>query len=428
METLMAQKHKILLVGGMDYNIPKELKECFDVVRHVTQGTKFQTLPQVDFVFVVTEWAGHNLIQAVKAQNPGQIIPLAKGGWNAIKQDLQRRCILPADLSEETPTPTAPKSEAPAESLIASMGESEVWKKYGASLIEAVQVTMKPKEVITLDAVLEVLSLSGVPKVDCETFLPRLQMKGILDPVDDGKKWRLMAAPGHDFENERVEVPGEEKKPEPKEASIELKFKKRVKSPTLVGMIAALPKGPYRSRQQIFEEMRKYIEFDALSDWQAKKYIGLAAEAKIVDEGNEKIVINHDQSLALKRKQEIKAEEVVTPEEIAKTVEKAKTVTSVYAALQPRVEMEKTEAEKAWCYVVEQIKKERDRLASVLVHCRIEYMGGNKILVIFLPSALQQWMKFVESTENWGLVSRTVQARFSGDTVIRFMVDNGLRV
>lgn len=420
---IMTEKKRIILVGGMDYNVPKELKQEFDVVRHITKQEKLGGLPKVDFIFVITEWASHNLVETVKANSKFPVVLLPRGGWNAMKQELLNRSILMPCVAEPEAAPAV--TPIPDESLFSSMSEGEVWKKYGASMIEAVQTTMEPKKVVSEDYLLEVLSLSGIAKSDCAVFLPKLQMKGILDPVSD-HRWRLMAAPGVDFDNDRLKADSSAVLVD--DPDTKGKLRRKVKSPTLVGMIAALPKGPYDSRRHIFEEMRKYVEFDALSDWQAKKYIDLALEMKIVDESNEKIYINQDPSLSVKRKPQAMVEDNPSAQEMALEVQKTRTVTSVYAAMQPKLEMGKTEAEKAWCYVVEEIKKERERLGNVLVHCRIEYMDGNRVLVVFLPPAVSHWMKFVESTENWGIVNRVVQERFSKDTVIRFMLDNGLRV
>jgi hypothetical protein len=90
--------------------------------------------------------------------------------------------------------------------------------------------------------------------------------------------------------------------------------------------------------------------------------------------------------------------------------------------------MSKQEVEKKWCYVVGRVKDVRERLSDILLHCRIEWMETNKVLVIFLPAAISNCQRFLESTENWGTVSRIVQEHFTRDTVIRFMLDNGLRV
>jgi hypothetical protein len=447
MEAAVKPKTKVLLVGGMEYNVPPQIKEMFDVVRHVTHGMKFQSLPQADYVFVITEWASHNLVETVKAATNAKIIPLPRGGWEAIKLDLRRRSILPPD--EEVAAPVAaetPQPAVPSESLFSAMSESEVWKKYGASIIEAAQTTLKPKEVLSEDHVLEALSLSGVPKDDCKVFLVKLQMKGILDPVSEGR-WRLMAAPGVDFENDRVKVDGEvqetSQRGRPRSSSAVQKEeqgfggsygtdpktgRRQVRSPELLGMIAGLNKGPYSSKREIFDEMRKYTTFDGLSDWQVRKYIDRAIEAKIVDDTHAQMYINHDNKVVLTRAKapepEPEAPEKLMAVSVSNPVDKALQDHSDKMA----GKVAKEDAEKGWCFVVEAIKKQKDRLGGVLSHCRIEWMGDNKVLVVFVPSALAQWQKFVESTENWGLVTSLVQEKIARGTAVRFMADNGLRV
>lgn len=433
-------KPKVLLVGGMDYNVPPQLKDHFDVVRHITQGGKFQSLPKADYVFVITEWAGHNLVENVKAKTDAPFIPLARGGWEAIKQDLKRRSILPPEEEPGAPPPAVPaKPEVSCDSLFASMTETEVWKKYGPAIIEAAKGALRPKEVVSEGDMLEALSMSGVPKEDCRVYLPKLQMKGILDPVSDGK-WRLMAASGVDFENDRVKVDSEfeaEVKAGLESASNKTSFQKngsygtdqstgrrQVRSPELLAMIGGLHKGPYASKRAIFHEMRKYSTFDGLSDWQVEKYILRAIESKIVDDTKAQFYINQDPKVVLTRAKE-KILEPEIPVEKAAPAPLEKMVQDHNDKVSGKID--KTDVEKAWCYVVEGVKKEKDRLGSLLSHCRIEWMGDNKVLVVFIPAALAQFQKFVESTENWGVVNRMIQERISKDTVIRFMVDNGLR-
>jgi hypothetical protein len=85
------------------------------------------------------------------------------------------------------------------------------------------------------------------------------------------------------------------------------------------------------------------------------------------------------------------------------------------------------EAQKKWCFVVDRVHQVRQRVGDILQLCRIEWMGTNKVLVIFIPPGIANCQKFLESMENWGAVARTVQEHFTKDTVIRFMLDNGLR-
>jgi hypothetical protein len=420
----MAQKHKILLVGGMDYNVPPELKDVFDVVKHVTQGSKFQSLPQADYVFIITEWAGHNLVEMVKQKVSAPIIPLVRGGWKAIKMDLQRRSILPPD---EKPADTHAVVEDPempaADSLFVSMSEAEVWKKYGQALIEAAQGTLKPKEIVSEDDILEALSLSGVPKGDCSVFLPKLQLKGILDPCGEGR-WRLMAAPGTDFDNERADPAAEADARSNGSGNVTV-TRRRLRPPVLIALMRGLPKGPYASKRSIVEEMRKYVEFDAVSDWTVRRYIDRAIGEKIIDDSRADLYVNQSTDVVLTRKKELELKvELKAPDEILKEAAKSQTVLPFPT---PKT-IDKMEAEKAWCHVVENVRRDKDRLGNLLSHCRIEWMGDNHVLVIFLPSVLAQWMKFVESTENWGFVSAAVQERFLPNTAIRFMLDNGLRV
>lgn len=417
-EAVVSRK-KILLVGGMDYNVPQELKDAFEIVKHITQGSKYQTLPAVDYVLVITEWANHNLVESVKKSADAEIIFLPRGGWPGMRGELERRSILAPETSLQEAAVEVHKVSA--ESLLSSMTESDIWKKYGQKLIEAAQVTLKPKEIIKEDVLLEALSLSGVPKGDCAIFIPRLQMKGILDPCNDGK-WRLMSAPGVDFDNDRVSIPSEVEAASTGAALGVTGKRRSLKSSSVVNFIAALDRGPYTSKRAIYEEMRKYKEFDALSDHQVKGYVERAIVLKIIDDSNKNLFIKQQSETVLTRK------DIKEPDPLPEKVVLPVRLPSFTDVQKPTAkEMDKLAAEKSWCHVVENVRKDRERVANVISHCRIEWMGVNNVLCIFLPAVLSQWMKFLESTENWGLISRAVQERFAKDTAIRFILDNGLR-
>lgn len=65
----------------MDYNIPDELRNRFDIVKHVVYGTKrLQDQPKdIDYIFVLSEWASHNIVETIKKQAKVPVVWLRKG-------------------------------------------------------------------------------------------------------------------------------------------------------------------------------------------------------------------------------------------------------------------------------------------------------------------------------------------------------------
>lgn len=92
-------KPKVVLVGGLDWNVPDELRECVEIVKHVEQTNSFRvgTMPAADYIFVISDFASHNLVESVSKQLSIPIVWLKKG-WSHMKLELERRSILPPDL------------------------------------------------------------------------------------------------------------------------------------------------------------------------------------------------------------------------------------------------------------------------------------------------------------------------------------------
>lgn len=429
----MTDKVKIILVGGMDYNIPDELKERFEIVKHITQGSKYNMLPQAEYIFVITQWANHNIVEQVRRDCKIPVVWLRQG-WASMKADLQKRSLLPP----EPPPEVAPQVPAPQDSPgVSTLGlsEAEIWKKFGEKMVEACRNVLKLGEKVTETDLLEVLAMAGPPVEDCRLFLPKLQMLGIIAPTKNGL-WRLASSNEEAYEDEPEveEVPRASVK---RKASVssdgrsasEERLRRIPGTPALVtNLIAGLPMGPYPTKRAIYREMRKYKEFAGLTDNQVRLAVERAIEQKIVDDTHASLFIDHKDNLPLTMLERPQSQE---EPEVPKVIRAPGTFEDIMApppvVVTPQG-LTKQEVEKKWCYVVERIKDVRQRLSDILVHCRIEWMETNKVLVIFLPAAISNCQRFLESTENWGTVSRIVQDHFTRDTVIRFMLDNGLRV
>lgn len=433
MEVAVAEKPRIILVGGMDYNIPDEIKERFDIVKHITQGSKYNMLPQADYVFVITQWANHNIVGQVKRECKIPVVWLPQG-WASMKAELQKRSLLPPDASPEVaPQARGPKSP-PAPAATLGLSEAEIWKKFGEKMVEACRTLLTLGQKVPEKELLEIMAMAGPPPEDCQLFLSKLQMLGIIAPTKNGL-WRLASSDEEAYEDEAEEpiqapVKSRASAPTAGRSESEERLRRIPGNPALVTrLIAALPRGPYPTKASIYREMRKYKEFAGLTDNQVKLALDRAIEQKIVDDTHESLFIEHENN------HQLTAIEKPVAQQEEPSVPKVLPVQSDFLAPPPPPPvvvapqgMSKLEVEKKWCYVVSRVKDVRQRLSDILAHCRIEWMETNKVLVIFLPAAISNCQRFLESTENWGTVSRIVQEHFTRDTVIRFMLDNGLRV
>lgn len=422
----MAEKTKIILVGGMDYNVPQDLKDAFDIVTHITQGSKYNTLPQAEYVFVITQWANHNIVDQVKREAKIPIVWLPQG-WAGMKDTLQKRSLLPPDAPEAKAATVAPAVTFPS---TLGLSEAEIWKKFGEKMIEACRTVLSMGDKVTEKDLLDVLSMAGPPPEDCKLFLPRLQMLGIVMPTKN-EMWRLASSESEAYENqselEEVEEPVKKRIVEPPALRTDAQERLRMipGNPSLVTrLIAGLNPGPYPTKRSLYVEMRKYKEFAGLSDNQVRTALERAIEQKIVDDTHKDLMINHqyDLKLTLIEKTE---EEPVVPKMLPPSENLV--VTPPPQVVVAPSGLSQAEAQKKWCFVVERVNQIRSRVGDVLQHCRVEWMGTNKVLVIFIPAPLSQCQKFLESMENWGSILRTVQEHYTKDTVIRIMLDNGLR-
>lgn len=434
-EVAVADKPKVILVGGMDYNVPQDLKDSFEIVRHITQGSRYNTLPQAQYVFVLTQWANHKIVDQVKRESKAPVVWLPQG-WAAMKEALQKRSLLPPDAPEGNGT-VAPASSTPAAApSTLGMSHSEIWKKFGDKMVEAARAVLNLGQSVTETELLEALALAGPPPEDCKHFLPRLQMLGVVVPTKN-EKWRLASTDTEAYEAESDEEESEEEEQPPvqKRRNVEPRglrtdAEERLRlipgNPALVTrLLAGLKEGPYPTKRSIYVEMKKYKEFAGLSEYQVKSAVERAIDLKIVDDSHKTLSIAHQDDLKLTLIEKKDPEPVIP--EVLPSLPVAEILNLPPSTPPPSVGLTADEAHKKWSLVVERIHVARQRIGDILHHCRTEWMGTNKVLVIMIPPALASCQKFLESMENWGVISRTVQEHFTRDTVVRFMLDNGLR-
>lgn len=94
-------KPRVFFVGGKAVGIPEELRERFEIVKHISNEMGGRndnyTLARVDYVFVIIHFADHGLIWRMKKQVDAPIVYLPKG-WPRMKQRLEQlRILSPSD-------------------------------------------------------------------------------------------------------------------------------------------------------------------------------------------------------------------------------------------------------------------------------------------------------------------------------------------
>ncbi|MGH9391891.1 MAG: hypothetical protein ACRD1Z_19995 [Vicinamibacteria bacterium] len=114
-------KPRLLVVGGKGFNVPRQLGDHFEIVRHIEQEEKkIGTLPAVDYILVITNWVNHGAIEQVKKALPDVPVVWVKAGWRSMEAELVRRQIIspPAEPALDEPEPeSSPAPENPGPDL-----------------------------------------------------------------------------------------------------------------------------------------------------------------------------------------------------------------------------------------------------------------------------------------------------------------------
>ena len=296
-------KPRVVIVGGMHFNVPAEFFEHFELVKHIEQSTnRLNQLPRCDYVFAISDWVSHGIVKAIKRETGLPIIWLRKG-WNAMKAELQKRGLIPLDASpmayevrvvhrSANSTPPEPPAPAPVKEEIATSGipVEELWKKYGKLAISCVRSVMKQGEKISETDLLGFLAMEGgvgLPTADMKSLLPELQIRGVITEVGAGS-WALMSTEEVAYDSDIMEqkyVPVSKRRA----AQAEL--------------IRALPMGPYPTRQAISNELKKYGEFwvdgKPLGDEAFRRIMLVAVALNVIEQQHGKWYVDHSDAVKL---------------------------------------------------------------------------------------------------------------------------------
>lgn len=419
----MSEKKKVLIVGGLPFNIPNELRDLFQVVKHVEEGTsRLADLPAVDYVFVMSDFASHKMLQVVKDRANVPIVYLRKG-WASMKEELIERCLLPQ--GHLAAGAKAQIAKDPETGTLSGLSEDELWKTYKPKFIEAVKGALKPRELVSEADLLEALALVGVPAEDCRLVLPRLQMGGVVDSPKEGFWRSLISQAGFDFGDGSLEPAAAPQKRTRSSSSFNMDRKEEADA--RARRLRGLPMGPYPSKRAILREMLKYEEWNPggvpARENALKRAIERAIILRVIDDTHENLLVDHDPLMGLKKLVKNGAqEEVPVPLPIPEKdiweleLERRRAATQAdIATLKGR-----------WPEVVQAVKREKKMVGTILESCRIQWIDEERIAVCLVPAEFTMYRLTLEATENWGFVTKVARELLGQDFVVRFLMENRL--
>lgn len=74
--------------------------------------------------------------------------------------------------------------------------------------------------------------------------------------------------------------------------------------------------------------------------------------------------------------------------------------------------------------MVERVKVQKKTVGTIIENGRIEWLADSAILCCLVPHQFSMYMRQLDSTETWGLVSSIARECFGAGIVIRFVLDN----
>jgi hypothetical protein len=426
-ETAM-QRPRVIVVGGMDFNIPDEMRKRFEIVKHLEQKVnRVDRVPEADYVFVISDFVSHTMVDIVKHMAKVPVVYL-RTGWSHMKLELERRSILPPEIPEAAEEPARPVAVEKKGPEATGLSEDELWDVYKKDIIAAAKGALKPRELVGEEDLLEILGdLVGIPKEELRPLLVRLHMGGVLDQPKD-KVWCLMIGDDGFVSGKNMPEEGVGTKKTVRRHRPAGEGEDRAKK------IAGLRMGPYPTLAALAREMLKYEEFQfegrPMSMEGCRQVIKRAIELKIVDDTHEKIYVDYNAEVHLKRISPAEPEELTPVEQPplsdeGKLEKSAEEAYAYYQSLRP-AEITKEMAEKAWRVIIDEVRSTKRHIATILENSRIEWLADKNIICCLVPQEYSVYMRQLESTENWGLISSITRNRFGNSVVVRFLLDNSM--
>lgn len=432
------QRPRVIVVGGMDFNIPDELKQRFEIVKHLEQKVnRVDRVPECDYIFVISDFVSHTMVNVVKHMARVPVVYLARG-WAHMKTELERRSILPPDTPEAAEEPARQPEEPQKQSHpTTGLSNTELWEQYGEKVKQALKAALKPKELVAEKELLEIVGdLVGLhpnelqsirPKDRDDTILTYYTMNGLLDQPKEGFFCLMVGDDGFQHGKDMPQE-GLTSKKNTRRHRPAGDFEDRVKK------MAGLRMGPYITAAELAREMMKYEEFhqngQPFSMETLRRMIRKAAELNIVDDTHQKIYVDHKDDVVLKKIEKPVPEELdlfsQPPLSEEGKIEQADEALMAQVRASRPDEITKEIAEKLWKDVVDDVRGSKRSLATILENSRIEWLGDRSILCCLVPQEYCMYMRQLDDTANWGLISSFARQRFGSAVVVRFVQDNSM--
>lgn len=190
------KKAKVILVGGKDFNIPRQLYDAVDILRHYShdmRGPARVPPRDLEYVFGVQPWCSVPNVRKI-GEALGVKVVFLQEGWSRIKCQLEELGLLKKGEPPPPPPDIEPEVVAPppAKEVIPSIGlsQDELLTRYKDKAVDGLKNALKPSDRMSRDELIETMAwVTGLPPVDCESILPELVMRGVVQ--EHNETWTL---------------------------------------------------------------------------------------------------------------------------------------------------------------------------------------------------------------------------------------------
>lgn len=309
------KKPRVLIFGGMPKNIPNDLRNAVDIVRHITtdqckriEVSQLVGVGKYDCIIVITRFASTRDARILEKSMSVPCI-FASGGWGKMQAELQRYGFLVNEDDKSKPKDKAAAVSAPPEYVppvevqppasetTIGLPPEELWRLYGKKAIACVRAVLKPGEKVLEADIVDTLALDvGLPSSDLAALLPELALRGVLENVS-GTTWRLASTADSEYEasddRSEIGVKKPRKVPQPHDKTLKL-----------IATMKGLPMGPYDTKTALAQAMAKYAEFrhvdgSEVSEWTAYVRIQQAMQGGVVEMHHGRLYLDHSDAITL---------------------------------------------------------------------------------------------------------------------------------
>ncbi len=303
------QKLRILIVGGEERNITKELRQLTDFMQ-IEQGKDLTSarMPKAQAIVVITRFVSRSAFDRARTLAKARKIPLVSAETgNYIVHELRRFRLLPEaqagngkdDKLEhaDTKTETSPEPHKVSKS---GLSDQEIISKYYDKAVEFAREYIPFGGKIDESELLDAMEAFVWPYRDeCqEILLPELASRGPVLVNTVGTTWKRTGGGDGEYRAEDA-FDDLEEAPKPKGKSALAK---------LIEKVTGLPAGPYKSLWAIVRETEKYTDFKNskggdISQTYRLKTVTEAKNQGLVYEKDDAWYVKRDEQVSLTPKQ-----------------------------------------------------------------------------------------------------------------------------